>query len=208
MPPASPRLCQPPLLSCLPSAAGSQALAVPGAAAPTAPAGNSSRCRGLLPGGTGWAGLLLLACALGCSWPMARAMVAEAQDDEAGPPLPAPPCSCILSAPSRGSPTSPLVQSQLRAREHEGYVGSGCGHLRQPRRDGPTLRVSHRPPASTWTRAVTAKFLYCLKQSRCGTGGPKVTICAVVGGCGVSGHPRGCTLQGSRLAAAGSLGIP
>lgn len=104
--------------------------------------------------------------ALGCSWLVARAMVAEAQDDEAGPPLPAPPCSCILSAPLRGSPTSPLVQPRLRARKHEGYVGSGCGHLRQPRRDGPTLRVSHRPPASTWTRAVTAKFLYCLKQSR------------------------------------------
>lgn len=161
VPSASPSLCQPPFLRTV---------------APTAPSGNSSLCRGLLPGETGWAGLLL-AGVTGFSWPTATLVAVQ---DEAGP-RPTMLLYLISSTSGLPHPHFPLAQPRLCTQEFQGYVGSGCAHSCQPQRDSP-----HPPRESPATRqhldAQPQQSFFTVVNSPASTRGLEVSVCTVAGG--------------------------
>lgn len=171
---------------------------VPGSTVPCSPAGNGSQCRGPEPGGTGWAGLLL-AGMLGYSWPTATA----AWWRHRRRPAPIPPCSCVLLAPSWGSPPPLLPPGSVPMSVRAIWAGGVHTHA-SPGSVVPTLHVSHQPPASTQTSSHS-KVSLLLKTVPLA---PEVTAGTAAGRRWVLGHPGGCALHGSRLAAAGGLGTP
>lgn len=171
---------------------------LPGSTVPCSPAGKGAQCRVFEPGGTGWAGLLL-AGVLGYSWPAATAARWRCRLR----PAPVPPCACVLPAPSRGFPPSPLPPGSVPMSARAIWAGGLHTHA-SPGSAVPTLHVSHQPPASTQT-CSHSKVSLLLKTVPLA---PEITAGTVAGRRWVSGHPGGYAPHSNRLAAAGGWGTP